>query len=296
MATALNSVLRILRQRAHTEASLTQVAKGLGVSKEYLSKVETGALARPSKEVFEKMLADYECVAPAAEVMALLYQCSQEGKLPDELDIGTCIAEDARFRLVQAIRGLKGLRRTTICFRSVSEPVLEGRSESTYILTQPALLNSFGSPHYEFAETLGLLDKEWNYHRLLHLILDENSGVSVSWDSVPPRDTHDVTILDGLPLVLRHDPFGETFQISGEEPASSRTFAPAFGRLEDVRERILTPEQGVEFVHKTRLLANELRNVKNTLGELHVVRDGPNVRVEPRGEPKAKSKSKKRSS
>src|SRR4051812_2772630 len=84
MPNLLNNVIRRVREKFRPGQSLAAVAKSVGVSKEYLSKVERGTLGRPSEEVLEKLLKAYDCPRVVESVVRNIYQLAVSGEVPPD--------------------------------------------------------------------------------------------------------------------------------------------------------------------------------------------------------------------
>lgn len=88
MLSLLNNALRRARLRYRPGKTLASVAEELGVKPTYLTKVETGHLTRPTREVLDKMFEVYG-LSPATRAMFNeMFDAVEEGFIPRDDAIG----------------------------------------------------------------------------------------------------------------------------------------------------------------------------------------------------------------
>jgi hypothetical protein len=250
MPNLLNNFLRRLRERQRPGESLASVALELGVSKEYLSKVERGALSKPSADLLSAMLEAYRCGPGVRAALDLLNNLGAEGTLPDDGPEPMTIG----FRLKNALIGSDPQIRP--CYMHVTgfeETILQDR-ELEHILLAPSIFAEFFKPK-------SWIQRDYAYAALLRLLLRaDNIRVSKMMD--PSFD--DFILVPGL-VGFRAVDYGRWI------PTCSDLALLGLQSDWDKAQKTIVPHRdGVELVEKLRLLTEIAGRAISQLDEFQI--------------------------
>lgn len=293
----LNNALRRLREWPDGKCKVSHLAEEIGVSPAYLTKVETGHLNRPSREVFDRLVEYHEPDADVLSVLTALYDEVGDGApLDDSTGSGVVVSDrvreafDTRFMKGKGDGWSEHLLADAIPFTeygvsSSLPPDLTpeyGRGERQVAVTMRAAVTQLiENPSMDWAQELQVL-----YARLLDtpdsVFLVEpltfpypaSARISPAWElnSLPQNWARIREV-----FILRHVQHEKMLMVSGHSAALA-SFSEMWAKA---RALALPGEQAVAALELARRSVQDLRSGFRDLSGWTVKRKGGKVTATP---------------
>lgn len=218
MATLLNQLLRNLREISLPKETARSVADQLGIGREHLSKLERGALGRPTPELLEKMLELYGASDSTKELFRELLMAAKAGTVPSQLP------QELLSSIVTKLHADTLLKRRYLVRSSLFSVLETKRPQDQFIITPEATFEAIFSDTTNWGAIRLMRIAQLNRGHLLFLDYERNAPELEKFSKYPTS----VVLVGGL---VMHDyanplsiPDADEFRIHGFNFSFTRAF------------------------------------------------------------------------